>query len=313
MNGLYKISGKYYIDFAEWTVTNGLKITELTKTKKVIFEAFLTSKNIVLSKDTLVRVYAGDDYYGDTSYEQNLRDYISKMRKIIGDDRDKTIIKTVRGEGYQFCGEVVTIREETEENPKREMCDEYIIEGDYKFFESLFSEAESIKTLKIMGKTLDGIIARGKYNIVEIFNKCNEIEIILIDPESDSAIQELVNKSRGGNKADTFKNRIAETIYKLEDIVQKTNKIIEIGFLPFVPYFGYFFIKKKTYEEFYIEIFHHNDYYKNPLLKMDKEKMGEWYSYYLNQIKKYHTLWGRCRKERWSWNEEKNEIVKEKL
>jgi len=192
-----------------------------------------------------------------------------------------------------------------------EPSDEYIIVGSDEFFHSLFSEADTIKTIKVMGKSLNRLIVHGRLDIFNTFEKCvcEKIEIILINPKDNNAMQELKRKSRSERKAESFKIEINETLERLELIVRKTKKTIEIGFLPFIPYFGYFFVSKGTQDKFYIEIFQHNPEYKNVLLKL--KKSDKLYKYHFDQ---YDILWNdKCQKEKWSWDEIKNDISKEKL
>jgi len=77
------------------------KLVDLTKREFELLEYLLVNKGIVLSRDRLMQMVWGYDYFG----ESNVVDVtIKHLRLKLGDDPDNNIISTVRGYGYVIRG-----------------------------------------------------------------------------------------------------------------------------------------------------------------------------------------------------------------
>jgi len=77
---------------------------ELTTGEYHLLEALADAPNKVLSRERLFELTRASDY---DSFDRAVDIQIGRIRKKIGDDpKDPQFIKTVRGVGYMFCGEI---------------------------------------------------------------------------------------------------------------------------------------------------------------------------------------------------------------
>ena len=104
MQKTIKISPDYSINFDKSVVINGSNEIPFSGKQKALLEAFYATRNTrVLSNDDISNILWPDaDYTPDRLYEQ-IRDHISKIRTLIGDNKKKRIIQNRRGVGYIFC------------------------------------------------------------------------------------------------------------------------------------------------------------------------------------------------------------------
>lgn len=88
---------KLKVDLDKYTVKYESENIELTKKEFDLLKYLLENKNIVLSRDKLMEVVWGYDYFGDT----NIVDvYIRYLRGKIDEKYNRKFIHTVRGVGY---------------------------------------------------------------------------------------------------------------------------------------------------------------------------------------------------------------------
>lgn len=79
-------------------------LCDLTPAELRLLEVFLKHPQHVLSRDQLMDKLKGQDW---SPYDRSIDNQISRIRKKIEKDAKKPIlIKTIRGEGYRFTGEV---------------------------------------------------------------------------------------------------------------------------------------------------------------------------------------------------------------
>lgn len=100
------------VKFDEWTLDKGRfqlldgnnNSADLTTGEYKLLEALIDAPNKVLSRERLFELTRENDY---DSFDRAVDIQIGRIRKKIGDDpKDPKYIKTVRGAGYMFCGEV---------------------------------------------------------------------------------------------------------------------------------------------------------------------------------------------------------------
>lgn len=100
--------------FGEWTLDKGRyqlfdangNSADLTTGEYKLLEALADAPNKVLSRERLFELTRENDY---DSFDRAVDIQIGRIRKKINDDpKDPKYIKTVRGAGYMFCGEVVS-------------------------------------------------------------------------------------------------------------------------------------------------------------------------------------------------------------
>lgn len=78
---------------------------ELTSGEFKLLEALVMSPNKVLTRDHLFSLTRDSAF---DPYDRAIDAQIGKVRKKFGDDpKDSELIKTIRGVGYMFCGEIV--------------------------------------------------------------------------------------------------------------------------------------------------------------------------------------------------------------
>jgi DNA-binding response OmpR family regulator len=94
--------GNLRLDLDKYTVTYDNNSIELTKKEFDLLKYLLENKNIVLSRDKILEVVWGFDYFGDT----NVVDvYIRYLRSKLDDKYDAKLIHTIRGVGYMLRDE----------------------------------------------------------------------------------------------------------------------------------------------------------------------------------------------------------------
>src|SRR5690606_5099096 len=77
---------------------------DLTTGEYKLLEALVDAHNKVLSRERLFELTRESDY---DSFDRAVDIQVGRIRKKIGDDpKDPKFIKTVRGAGYMFCGDV---------------------------------------------------------------------------------------------------------------------------------------------------------------------------------------------------------------
>ncbi len=82
------------------------KTADLTSGEFRLLEALVLAPNRVLSREHLFELTRQGEF---EAYDRAIDIQIARIRKKLGDDpRDPQLIKTVRGVGYMFCGEVST-------------------------------------------------------------------------------------------------------------------------------------------------------------------------------------------------------------
>jgi two-component system OmpR family response regulator len=75
----------------------------LTGAEYELLEIFLARPNRVLSRDVLVELTQGREA---PAYDRSIDVRVSRLRQILGDNRDTRLIKTVYGEGYVLSAKV---------------------------------------------------------------------------------------------------------------------------------------------------------------------------------------------------------------
>jgi two-component system, OmpR family, response regulator len=100
--------------FAGWTfdcarrrlLAPGNVRVELTNAEFNLLQAFVSSAQRVLTRDQLIELSGGETGY---SYDRSVDILISRLRRKMEDDpHAPTLIRTVRGGGYQFVPEVIS-------------------------------------------------------------------------------------------------------------------------------------------------------------------------------------------------------------
>jgi two-component system OmpR family response regulator len=100
------------IHFADWILDRAQfqmvdktgKSAELTTGEYKLLEALAIAPNKVLSRERLFEITRASDY---DSFDRAVDIQIGRLRKKLGDDpKEPQFIKTVRGVGYMFCGEI---------------------------------------------------------------------------------------------------------------------------------------------------------------------------------------------------------------
>ncbi|PEF75354.1 DNA-binding response regulator, partial [Bacillus pseudomycoides] len=83
------------IDLIKNKVYKSDKELEITKTELELIKCFLNHKGTILTREKLLDIVWGFDYFGD---ERTVDTHVRRLRKKIGED----IIKTHRGLGYSL-------------------------------------------------------------------------------------------------------------------------------------------------------------------------------------------------------------------
>ena len=85
------------IDLDKYSINYKAESVDLTKREYDLLKFLAENKNIVLSRDKILEIVWGYDYFGDT----NVVDvYIRYLRSKIDDKYNIKLIHTVRGVGY---------------------------------------------------------------------------------------------------------------------------------------------------------------------------------------------------------------------
>lgn len=125
------------------------------------------------------------------------------------------------------------------------------------------------------------------------------IRIIIVDPDTDTALMEASRKSIGAAEVAPEFVRVrlqqsAGIIAAIANTPGSTGKL-EVGYLPYVPAFGLFMIEPdQPAGHCFVEMYHHKTAEANPTFQLHKEDDDQWFGYFKRQ---YETLWASCRKE----------------
>ncbi len=97
--------GPWILDRAQFQLFDENDVSaELTTGEYRLLEALVSAPNKVLSRERLFEVTRESDY---DSFDRAVDIQIGRLRKKLQDDpKDPQFIKTVRGVGYMFCGEI---------------------------------------------------------------------------------------------------------------------------------------------------------------------------------------------------------------
>lgn len=97
--------GSWVLDRAQFQMFDGKGVSaDLTTGEYKLLEALASQPNKVLSRERLFELTRESDY---DSFDRAVDIQIGRLRKKLGDDpKDPHYIKTVRGAGYMFCGDI---------------------------------------------------------------------------------------------------------------------------------------------------------------------------------------------------------------
>ncbi len=120
------------------------------------------------------------------------------------------------------------------------------------------------------------------------------IKIMVVEPKPE-LMDELVLRSFGNTTAGYWKTRI-DTVVDLINVIAKTpgsTGKLEIGFLPFLPSFGFTLIDyNRSHATCYVELYHHRSAMANPTFILKAKEDPNWYQFFQNQ---FETMWNMCR------------------
>jgi hypothetical protein len=215
----------------------------------------------------------------------NLRDRLYRFRKI-----QKTVDDTRKEMQKSFEDMRKEIKDRT--IYKETGADEFFAGPDRKLYADLLSEAN---TIFISGITLSGTIQTYRSTLRERLEAGSHIKIMMIDPDSDEALKQLVKRSWSDVATpDYYKGSIRFISELIENIgnTQHAKGSLEIGFLPFVPSFGMKILERENVSKMaFIEIYHHlSD--ASPCFLVDETAAPGTYQLYKKQ---FDIMWGACK------------------
>lgn len=125
------------------------------------------------------------------------------------------------------------------------------------------------------------------------------VKIIILDGKRLPLMEELVLRSAGAKNAKSWQNVIENVRDDIQTVVQKlpknTKGTIEIGFLPYIPSFGFVLINPNERNEndkvCYVELYHHRSTETNPTFAINYKDDKDWFKFYASQ---YDLLWKSC-------------------
>jgi hypothetical protein len=125
------------------------------------------------------------------------------------------------------------------------------------------------------------------------------IRVIIVDPTIDSVLQELVLRSKVGDSTAEFWRRSLEAVEAVVDATAQTPDSkgkLEIGYLPYIPSFGFVMIDPDERHGFcFVELYHHRSAEPKATFELDALDDAFWYGFFRRQ---YEILWKSCRIER---------------
>jgi two-component system OmpR family response regulator len=114
MNSTEQQEEQTKVYFGDWTLDRAQfqlfdrknQSADLTTGEYKLLEALVSLPNKVLSRERLFELTRESDY---DSFDRAVDIQIGRLRKKLGDDpKEPSYIKTIRGVGYMFCGEIKT-------------------------------------------------------------------------------------------------------------------------------------------------------------------------------------------------------------
>ena len=203
----------------------------------------------------------------------NLRDRLYRFRKIQG-AVDKISLDVQERTIYKSTGP-----------------DEFFTGRDESYGEYL----SSASSIGISGITLSGTIQTHRLTLQRSLEKGSQIKIIILDPESDDALNQLVLRSWSNSAtAEYYKGSlkfISELITNIGN-TQQAKGTLEIGYLPFVPSLGMTILENEKLQGVaFIELYHHlTD--SSPGFFIDESKAPNSFQLYHIQFEK---MWKKCK------------------
>jgi len=156
----------------------------------------------------------------------------------------------------------------------------------------------SASDIAILGITLSGTIQTYRLTLQKRLEAGSKIKIIILDPDSDDALRQLVLRSWSNTANPEYYKGSLRFITELITNIANTplaNGSLEIGYLPFVPSFGMTLLKHEEISSVaFVEIYQHlTD--GSPGFFVDKNNAPKTFQFYQTQLEK---MWGVCRKQR---------------
>lgn len=123
------------------------------------------------------------------------------------------------------------------------------------------------------------------------------IRIMVIDSRIDSVMETMAARSIGETTPEYWRTRM-ETVSVVIEIIGSTpgsTGTLEIGYLPFIPSFGFAMIDPdEPHGTSFVELYHHRSAEPNPAFELRASDDPFWYRFFRNQ---YEVLWNSCRIE----------------
>ena len=160
----------------------------------------------------------------------------------------------------------------------------------------LAAELESADTIYLAGVTLNRTV-RDYLGIIDRRLQVGaEIQILIIDPESDAPKQALLRDYK--QTSDEFiRNRIASTTEMLRALLPLSNArgSLTLWYLPYVPSFGLFLIDPdKPNGRVYVELYQHVSLDENPTFILERKHDPYYYDFFVQQ---FNRLLSRARRD----------------
>ncbi len=120
------------------------------------------------------------------------------------------------------------------------------------------------------------------------------VRFIILDPESDSALEQAVLESFDTG-IDFWRSSLRTTETVIEALANTPNARgkVELGYLPFIPSFGLSLIDPhQPHGKCFVEIYQHRSSEPHPTFELRASDDTYWFEYFRNQ---FDILWASCR------------------
>ena len=156
---------------------------------------------------------------------------------------------------------------------------------------------DSATEIIIMGITLTRTTREHMFTLGKRLVAGATIRIIIVDPTKDTVLEELALRTLGDTTPEYWRNRLQSIVTIINAIATTPGSTgnIKIGYLPYIPSFGFVLIDPEESHGFgFVELYHHKSVEPVPQFELKASHDPFWYAYYKRQ---YDILWNSCRIE----------------
>lgn len=152
--------------------------------------------------------------------------------------------------------------------------------------------------IDLAGMTLTRTLLDYQYVLSQRLQAGANIRIIVVDPQQNEALNEMVRRSNIGDATAKFWRDRIESSQEIIQAIAKTPQakgVLQIGYLPYAPAFGLILVDSASSHGLsQVEIYHHRSSEDKVTFMVRSTKDPHWFGFFERQ---FGILWNSCRVE----------------